>query len=114
MESHQSEKSKNNVKGETLLKAIDSREDGTCGLIGHKLKLREQAAEKYGLDARTVSRYARLSFLNKALLNRVDDGETGLYPAVSLSYLTPGEQTEYFANKREKEDGSAHEDRRTP
>jgi ParB family chromosome partitioning protein len=69
-------------------------ENETCGLLDHKMKSRDKAAEKYGLDARTVSRYKRLSFLNQKLLERVDNDEIGLYPAVSLSYLSPDEQTE--------------------
>jgi ParB family chromosome partitioning protein len=46
------------------------------------------------LDARSVSRYIRLSHLTPELLNRADNGEIGLYPAVSVSYLTHNEQTE--------------------
>ena len=69
-------------------------ENGTSGLIDHKLQARDKAGEKYGLDARTVSRYIRLCELNEYLLSRVDDDEIGLYPAVSLSYLPPAEQTE--------------------
>ena len=69
-------------------------ENGTCGLINHKSKSRDKAAEQYGLDARTVSRYKRISLLSRELLNRVDADEIGLYPAESLSYLSSDEQDE--------------------
>jgi ParB family chromosome partitioning protein len=70
----------------------EHRENETSGLIDPKSEARDKAAERYGLDARSVSRYVRLCELNEALLNRVDTDEIGLYPAVSLSYLSPDEQ----------------------
>jgi ParB family chromosome partitioning protein len=36
----------------------------------------------------------RIATLNEPLMSRVDTDEIGLYPAVSLSYLSPDEQTE--------------------
>ena len=66
----------------------------TSGLIDQKLDARAKAADKYGLDPRSVSRYVKICELNKSLLNRLDVDEIGLYPAVSLSYLPPDEQTE--------------------
>jgi len=62
------------------------------GLIVPKSETRDKAAEKYGLDARSVSRYIRLTHLTEELLRRVDNDEIGLYPAVSLSYLSLDEQ----------------------
>jgi ParB family chromosome partitioning protein len=67
---------------------------GTSGLLGHRKKSRDKIAEKYGLDARTVSRYTRIASLINELLTRVDDEEIGLYPAVSISYLSKDEQEE--------------------
>jgi len=63
------------------------------GLIVPKSETRDKAAEKYGLNPRSVSRYVRLCELNESLINRVDSDEIGLYPAVSISYLTETEQT---------------------
>jgi len=69
-------------------------ENDTCGQIDHKRKSRDKAAEKYGLDPRTVSRYVRLCELDKDLLDRIDTDEIGFIPGVSISYLSPDEQTE--------------------
>jgi ParB family chromosome partitioning protein len=79
---------------ESLLKADEYRDNETCGLIDQKLNSRDRTAEKYGLDSRSIGRYLRLAELDKELQNRVDNGEIGLYPAVSLSYLTVDEQAE--------------------
>lgn len=79
---------------ERLSNPDEIRENGKTGLIDPKAETREKAAEKYGLDARTVSRYVRLCKLTEPLLSRVDNEEIGLYPAESLSYLMPDEQTE--------------------
>jgi len=78
---------------EKLVESHEIKENDTCGLIDHPAKSRDRTAGKYGLDPRSVSRYVRLSYLIKPLLNRVDADEIGLYPAVSLSYLTSDEQT---------------------
>jgi ParB family chromosome partitioning protein len=78
---------------ETLSNPHEIKENVTSALIERKLESREVTAEKYGLSRASVSRYARLNFLNKLLLDRVDTDEIGIYPAVSLSYLSPDEQT---------------------
>jgi len=78
---------------ENLLNADEIKGNDTCGLIDHKTKSRDKTAERYGLDARSVSRYVRLTYLINPLLNRVDNEEIGLYPAVSISYLSETEQT---------------------
>jgi ParB family chromosome partitioning protein len=70
------------------------KENDTFSLIGGKLKSDEQTGDKYGLSARNVHRYIRLTHLDKSLQDRVNNEEIGLYPAVSISYLTPNEQTE--------------------
>ena len=79
---------------ENLLNADEIKENGTSGIIVPKLEARDKAAEKYGLDARTVSRYTRIALLSGELLHRVDDDEIGIYAAVSLSYLSSDEQDE--------------------
>jgi ParB family chromosome partitioning protein len=68
------------------------KENETSALLEPKLAAREKTAEKYGLCRANVTRYLRLSFLTKSLLDRVDADEIGLYPAVSISYLSPDEQ----------------------
>ena len=68
------------------------KENRTSGLIDPKAESREIVGEKYGLDPRSVSRYTRLCELSESLLSRVDNDEIGLYPAVSLSYLSLDEQ----------------------
>jgi ParB family chromosome partitioning protein len=70
------------------------RENGTSALLEPKSVAREKTAEQYGLCRANVTRYIRLNHLTKPLLARVDADEIGLYPAVSLSYLSPDEQTE--------------------
>jgi len=62
--------------------------------FGRKLESREITAGKYGLGTTNVSRYIRLSYLDQALLNRVDKNEIPFISAVSLSYLSSDEQTE--------------------
>jgi ParB family chromosome partitioning protein len=70
------------------------KENDKSGLIDPKQDARNRTGDKYGLDPRSVSRYVRLCELNRPLLDRVDNDEIGLYPAVSLSYLTSDEQAE--------------------
>ena len=77
---------------ERLSSPNEGDEGETLGIIVPKMKSRDKLAEKYGLNARSVSRYIRLNFLIQPLLNRVDNGEIGLYPAVSISYLNKNEQ----------------------
>jgi ParB family chromosome partitioning protein len=79
---------------ERLSNPHEIKENGSTALIVPKLESREQTAEKYGLNRMSVTRYLRLNHLGKSLLDRVDDNEIGLYPAVSLSYLSSDEQTE--------------------
>ena len=79
---------------EKLSNPHEIKENGTSGILVPKLESREKAAEQYGLDARTVSRYTRIYLLSKELLNRVDDGKIGIYAAESLSYLSSDEQDE--------------------
>ena len=66
----------------------------TCAKIGTSLKSRDKTAEKFGLDPKNISRYIRLAELNAALLSKVDNKQIAFNPAVSISYLTPDEQTE--------------------
>ncbi|GIP30947.1 ParB N-terminal domain-containing protein [Paenibacillus sp. J2TS4] len=69
------------------------KESSTCALIGHKLNSREIVAAEYGLSKNTVARLLRIDHLIVELKRRVDDGEIGIYPAVSLSYIPETEQS---------------------
>ena len=69
------------------------KENSTSSLIGHKLNSREIVAAEYGLSKNTVARLLRIDHLIVELKKRVDDGEFGIYPAVSLSYLSQDEQS---------------------
>jgi ParB family chromosome partitioning protein len=68
--------------------------NGSSAQTVRKLESREITAEKYGLNRMSVSRYVRLGYLSQSLLGRVDSDEIPFIPAVSLSYLSPDEQTE--------------------
>ena len=63
------------------------RTDLTCGQVGHKS--RDDVSEESG---KTVQRYIRLTYLNKPLLDMVDEGRIAFTPAVELSYLNEIEQ----------------------
>ncbi len=63
------------------------RDISTCGQVGHKS--RDDVADESG---RQVQRYIRLTYLNKALLDMVDEGRIAFTPAVELSYLNEIEQ----------------------
>ncbi|RAU95350.1 chromosome partitioning protein ParB [Paenibacillus sp. YN15] len=70
-----------------------NKENSTSPLLGTKLRSDEKLGLEYGLSKNTVARLLRIDKLLPSLKKRVDDAELGLYPAVSLSYLTGAEQT---------------------
>lgn len=51
-------------------------------------------AEKAGLGRSTIQRYIRLTYLNRKLLNMLDDGFMGITTGEALSYLQADEQEE--------------------
>lgn len=53
---------------------------------------RSAVAESSGISDAQVQRYIRLTYLNKPLLNMVDEGRIAFTPAVELSYLNEIEQ----------------------
>lgn len=69
------------------------KENETSSLIGAKLRSDEKLGNEYGLSKNTVARLLRIDHLIVELKKRVDDGEFGIYPAVSLSYLSQDEQS---------------------
>ena len=70
------------------------KENETSYLLDTKSRSNEKTGAQYGLSSASVARYIRISFLIEPLQQRIDNNEIGLYPAVSLSYLTETEQTE--------------------
>ena len=79
---------------EKLSNPSNIKENSTSPQVGEKLLSVEKAGEKYGLSKNSVARYVRLTHLISALLSRVDIDEIAFIPAVTLSYLSPDEQTE--------------------
>lgn len=69
------------------------KENPTSPLLGTKLRSDEKLGLEYGLAKNTVARLLRIDKLMPSLKKRVDDAELGLYPAVSLSYLSAAEQS---------------------
>jgi ParB family chromosome partitioning protein len=61
----------------------------TCGQVGHKSRDLLSDDE----SGRQVQRYIRLTNLIPGILQKVDEGQIALTPAVALSYLTEEEQT---------------------
>ena len=61
----------------------------TCGQVGHKSRDLLSDDE----SGRQVQRYIRLTSLIPGILQKVDEGQIALTPAVALSYLTEEEQT---------------------
>ena len=62
------------------------RTDLTSGPVGQKYS-REQLSEDVGESGKQIQRYIRLTELIPELLERVDNREIGLRPAVELSYI---------------------------
>lgn len=79
------------------MKRQGQRTDLTSAQVGRKLagkESREILAEQMGESKNQVSRFIRLTELIPALLEMVDDRKIAFNPAVELSYLQPGEQTQ--------------------
>jgi len=81
------------IEIERLSNPDEIKENATCDPLEHKLKSREQAAKTYDLSPSNVARYLRVAELINPLINRVDADEIAIRAAVSLSYLSPDEQT---------------------
>lgn len=65
----------------------------TSGQFGQKWS-RDEMAESSDDSSRQIQRYIRLTNLIPEILQKVDDGQIALTPAVELSYLTEQEQQE--------------------
>ena len=68
------------------------RTDLTSPQLGAKLRTDEEIGKAAGDSKNQVQRYIRLTYLNKALLDMVDEGKIAFTPAVELSYLNEIEQ----------------------
>jgi len=64
----------------------------TLPLIGTRSSTKDKIAEQYGLSKNTIMRYLQVNELSPMLKKRLDDGDFGIYAAVSLSYLCENEQ----------------------
>lgn len=68
------------------------RSDQTCTQVEHRKKSVQILADLAADSRSQIQRYIRLTFLEKPLLDRVDQGRIALTPAVELSCLRPEEQ----------------------
>ena len=69
-----------------------SHQGKTSTQVVSKLRSNEKVGEDSGESRETVRRYIRLTYLNKQLLDMVDEGRIAFTPAVELSYLNEIEQ----------------------
>lgn len=69
-----------------------SHQGKTSCQLGTKLRTDQEIADTANESARQVQRYIRLTYLNKSLLDMVDEGRIAFTPAVELSYLNEIEQ----------------------
>ena len=69
-----------------------SHQGKTSPQLGAKLRTDEAIGQAAGDSKNQVQRYIRLTYLNKPLLDMVDEGRIAFTPAVELSYLNEIEQ----------------------
>ena len=67
----------------------------TSGQVGQKWA-RDLLADSVDESSRQIQRYIRLTYLQKSILDFVDEGRIAFSPAVELSYLTKLEQAELW------------------
>ncbi len=75
------------------MKRQGQRTDLTSSPMETKLRSSEIIAQSAGESRAQVDRYIRLTELDPALLDMVDEGRIALRPAVEISYLQKDEQT---------------------
>lgn len=78
------------------LKRQGARTDLTSCQVGTRLRSDMLVASDTNESARTIQRYIRLTYLQKPILDLVDEGRIAFSPAVELSYLTKLEQAELW------------------
>ncbi|MEA1975648.1 MAG: ParB/RepB/Spo0J family partition protein [Bacillota bacterium] len=72
---------------EKLSKSPNDALELTSGLIGQKLNSRDNVSKEYGISARNISRYLRISKLSNEFKELVDGGQIAFYAGVDLSYI---------------------------
>ena len=77
---------------ENMLSAVEDSNPKTSGALRQKSGSREMMANQYDLSGRTIAYYLRINRLIEAHRKRLDKGVMALRTAVTLSYLTDGEQ----------------------
>ena len=78
------------------IKHQGARNDLTSCQVGTKFRSDALVASDTNESARTIQRYIRLTYLQKPILDLVDEGRIAFSPAVELSYLTKLEQAELW------------------
>lgn len=76
------------------VKRQGARNDLTSRQVGGKLETADIVGKETGDSGRQVQRYIRLTELIPELLSMVDEKKIAFNPAVELSYLEKGEQTD--------------------
>lgn len=84
------------------------RTDLTLCPVGTKLDTGEEVGKDQGDSRRQVFRYIRLTNLEPALLNLVDEGRIAMRPAVELSFLNDIEQQDLFLAMEEADATPSH------
>ena len=93
---------KNQGKRNDLSKIKD---DETSRQLVEKFSASEQIGKEVGQSGRTIQRYVRLTYLEKPILELVDNDLMAISPAVEVSFLTKQEQ-EDLIEAMESEDRS--------
>lgn len=78
------------------MKRQGTRTDLTSCQVGTRFRSDMLVASDTNESARTIQRYIRLTYLQKPILDLLDEGRIAFSPAVELSYLTKLEQTELW------------------
>ncbi len=87
------------------------RTDLTSGPVGQKLdnvNSREELASNSIDSARQIQRYIRLTELIPELLEKVDEGQIAMRPAVELSYLKENEQRNLIGSMEYYDSSPSH------
>ena len=79
------------------------KDDETSRQLVEKFSASEQLGKETGQSGRTIQRYVRLTYLEKPILELVDNDLMAISPAVEISFLTKQEQ-ENLIETMESED----------
>ena len=84
---------------------VDRFSNTTSSHVGTKLQSAETIGKEIGVSKNTIYRYIRLTYLEKPILELVDNDLMAISPAVEISFLTKQEQ-EDLIETMESEDRS--------